>query len=311
MNIEFHYYITYILAANAGFSSKEAEIIAYASQYVDDNQKIYIIEGEDGEYKNYISQTMDITKPKNELIRIYPCFHFLPGDPDSSLAKRNDGVMHILNTTPNSKNAKEIMDEALATKNLYRIGICTHCYVDTWAHQNFVGYKHSFCKMTGLMEKAIPNIGHADAKHQPDIPNLNWEDKRLISANQEVHNINRFIEAAKNVFTKYCNYNEQESNGQWDQLNEKLVEAMGKTTDKKRISAYKSIVPFIPEYSVSRWFDEAIKTKGVFRKKYYKSLNFEETHWYKFQKAVKAHQKDVIKFLKSRFEQIGLKIANF
>ena len=37
MNTEFHYYITYLIAAKAGFPAEEARLLAYASQYVDNN----------------------------------------------------------------------------------------------------------------------------------------------------------------------------------------------------------------------------------------------------------------------------------
>ena len=43
MDIEFHYYLTKYLALEAGFEEDEAEIIAYASQYVDDNCVKYSI----------------------------------------------------------------------------------------------------------------------------------------------------------------------------------------------------------------------------------------------------------------------------
>ena len=38
MDIEFHYWITGIVALKAGFNDKEANIIAYSSQHVDDNE---------------------------------------------------------------------------------------------------------------------------------------------------------------------------------------------------------------------------------------------------------------------------------
>lgn len=37
MDIEFHYHITFILARKAGFNTKDSYIIAYSSQYTDDN----------------------------------------------------------------------------------------------------------------------------------------------------------------------------------------------------------------------------------------------------------------------------------
>ena len=66
MDIEFHYWVTAFLAKNAGFSEDETEIIAYSSQYVDDNDVNFEIEDRStGKvYRNYISQTMNILKPK-------------------------------------------------------------------------------------------------------------------------------------------------------------------------------------------------------------------------------------------------------
>ncbi len=148
MDIEFHYYITYILAKESGFSSDEAAKIAYSSQYTDDNNKKIKVKKQDGSiYDNYISQTMNIARPINKLIRIYFCFHFLPGKCLSNSIKRIDGALHILNTTPDSEHAKTMLADALNTGNLYRIGLATHCYADTWAHQNFIGIKHAFGSM--------------------------------------------------------------------------------------------------------------------------------------------------------------------
>lgn len=80
MDIEFHYYMTYLIAVRAGFKVDDAYTIAYSSQYTDDNDNSYEILDDDFPYKNYISQTMDITKPKEELLRIHPYFHFFPGN---------------------------------------------------------------------------------------------------------------------------------------------------------------------------------------------------------------------------------------
>ena len=100
MDIEFHYYMTYLTAARAGFAPSDAEIIAYSSQYVDDNSQVLHIErGKPTAYHNYITQTLNILKPKHELMRIYPIFHFIPGDPLSPTAQRKDGRQHSLNTT--------------------------------------------------------------------------------------------------------------------------------------------------------------------------------------------------------------------
>ena len=114
MDIEFHYYITAILALRAGFTKDEAYVLAYSSQYTDDNTAVFKIsegtsEGAKDEYSNYISQTSNILKAEKELMQIYPIFHFLPGDKEeieSDGALRRDGKLHVLNTIPDNGNAR-------------------------------------------------------------------------------------------------------------------------------------------------------------------------------------------------------------
>ncbi len=318
MDYEFHYYITYILAKRAGFDYADSYTIAYSSQYVDDNCLIFTInEGKSDEYKNHISQTMNILKPKSKLMRIYPCFHFVPGEYENDLARRKDGKMHILNTTPNSKNANILMDNALSTGDLYRIGVTTHCYADTWAHQNFAGYFDYFNGMGGLFEKITPDIGHADAQHLPDIPGLVWGDERLVSRNKEVNNTKRIIEAAENIFKKYKSYlnrnvDDKEIGEEWEKLKEDIENAIGRNfygkdkERKHRVSRYKELLKDFKEYDEDDWFEEAVDREVVglpdnyhegllsalkiFSDKYHKKTGFENFHWFKFQEAVKGHQ---------------------
>jgi len=40
MDIEFHYYMTYLTATRAGVTPADAEVLAYASQYVDENNRV-------------------------------------------------------------------------------------------------------------------------------------------------------------------------------------------------------------------------------------------------------------------------------
>jgi len=298
MDIEFHYYITYILAKGAGFTSKDAQTIAYASQYTDDNCKEYTInEGMQDEYKNYISQTYDILKPQKERLKIYPCFHFLPGDYDNESTMRADNRTHTFNTTANSKNANILMDAALQTDDPYRIGICTHCYADTWAHQNFVGWEDNFNSIFGILEMAIPNIGHADAGFKPDIPNLLWEDKRLLQKNQRINNKLRFLDAAKNIFSRFFHHVDVKATPEiiateWNHLETIISTAIGKESytekaeDPERIERYIIIAKDISDYDKQLWFNEVIGKRGFLKKP-----NFQNSHWCKFQEAVKAHQK--------------------
>lgn len=63
-------------------------------------------------YVNFISQTMDITKPQEVRLSIYPVFHFCPGTADEVHGlspKRKDGRINPLATIPNNSNAKAML----------------------------------------------------------------------------------------------------------------------------------------------------------------------------------------------------------
>lgn len=333
MDVEFHYYITYLIAVAAGFDVANAKTIATASQYVDDNDQIVEVDKDLGTaYRNYISQTMNILNPKSSLMRIYPLFHFIPGDPDATTAHRKDGRMHWLNTTPNSVSAQAIFDRALATRDLYRIGIACHTYADTWAHQNFVGYHEPFNAMSGPLESCLPNIGHADAKHNPDWPGLVWRDKRL--REERVDNNERFCAAAKAIFERLSRYaTPSRTEGEISKAAEVLVAdillAIGATDPgnkyvRERTARYIQLTSkpqyggvALSEYDPDLWFDEAVneEVRGL-RDRSDMSLtrydplcdhytwknrqSFQATDWYKFQEAVKAHQNEAWEVLVGR-----------
>jgi hypothetical protein len=323
MEIEFHYYMTYLIAARAGFSSHDAEVIAYSSQYVDENHEIYQIDSDQPTaYSNYITQTLNILKPKHELMRIYPIFHFIPGDPFAPTARRKDGKLHRLNTTPNSPNANQIMDDALSSHNLYRIGITSHSYVDTWAHQNFVGYYDAFNAMQGVLSSALPNIGHADAKHNPDYPALVWHDCRLVSSIAQIDNMQRFLEAAEHLFYKYRGYvdpscSHDKTVQDAEKLKADLSNAIGEHDPNnqqrdRRIQRYQDLgeTPAygskrIPTFDPWLWFDRAVESKvrGVsdrrhllmgklrpWRDQYSWKADYLSSDWYRFQEAAKQQQ---------------------
>ncbi len=328
MEVEFHYYVTYLIAAKAGFQQKDALTIAYASQYVDDNDVVLEVDKDspDTSYNNYISQTLNILKPKPELYRIYPIFHFIPGDPLFEGACRKDGCMHWLNTTPNSENANKIVDAALDTGDLYRIGIAMHGYADTWAHQNFVGYYSAHNGMGEL----LPNIGHADAKHDPDLPGLIWLDPRL--KHGIVDNTKRFLDAAQNMLAKLLSLtkpgmSEEDVASLQNSLRDDLAGAIGgpdygNAKKGQRIKNYINLscneeyggLP-LAKYDEDEWISGAIDEtvnglsdrrsemvsnfvlfKDDYRWKY--PAGYKDTPWYRFQEAVKEHQAFAIDLLK-------------
>jgi hypothetical protein len=339
MDIEFHYWITGIIAHAAGFTEDEAKIIAYCSQYVDDNDVSMKIKDKTSkkEYVNFISQTMNILKPKPELMRIYPIFHFVPGDPVAPSAKRRDGKMHLFNATPNNEFANELLHDAFTSEEkfrLYRIGVATHAFADTWAHQNFTGWHDNF---NVLGANLIPNIGHADALHKPDWVGLRWTDKRLVEG--EINNNHRFLSAAEAIFLHYCDYLSsegrygEEGRPRWDDLQQKLVEAMGpvwggdeNSGREERIARYGKLAPWLSAFDEMDWFNEAIETdvRGfrdahdgllshltIFKDVHYWRTDVDPTttHWRRFQTAVKQHEQFALGLLSPHFEQIGIDLS--
>lgn len=277
MDIEFHYYMTYLVAARAGYTPAEATTIAHAAQSVDDNHiPVRIVDSDGLAYENAISQTMDIMRPHEDSL-IYPIFHFIPGDPKSPTARRVDKVEHPMVTTPDSALANAMIDAAIRSGDLYRIGVSAHGYVDTWAHQNFVGKRDKFNEFAQTawerVEQWIMAVGHAHAKHNPDWPALVWEDARLVDS--RVDNRARFLDAAAALYVKLArakrpNLTEAQLAREAVALRTDLDADIGARDDEnaardQRIARYIARgakaeyggAPIAP-YVLGTWFDEAI-----------------------------------------------------
>lgn len=328
MDIEFHYYVTYLVALEAGFSKKSANIIATSSQLVDDNVEINYIKDNKGKlYKTYISQTSNILKPEDKLFRIYPVFHFIPGNYIDQKTKRKDGTFHILNTTPNSSNAQKVILNSIKTNNLYRLGIAAHSYADSWAHQNFVGYFSYFNGMNGVLNEAIPNIGHADARHDPDLISKVWKDERLITKNEIIDNNKRFIKAViklLNYFRKFMNKTQNNNNKFIDNI-KKIFAIRGckQKQKEKRFLKYKKLAYElydckINDYNRYKWFLDAVQQSNnsyflpymnISQSEYtWKNDNYKKSNYYKFCEAIKEHQNSVIKiFDQKEYNSLELK----
>lgn len=333
MDHEFHYSMTYLVAARAGFSPQDALIIAHASQSVDDNTLVFAVDkGKPSAFSNYISQTMNILKPKKKLMRIYPVFHFLPGDPLLRSAARKDGMMHWLNCTPGSTNAQKMFDAALATVDLHRIGIAAHVFADTWAHQNFTG---SYCDINGRYTKQGFDVGHAQFGHQPDEPALVWHDDRLLRG--VVDNRSRFLDAAKQLFLRLLRHMEpgvsqDHAAAEAQALRNDLSHDIGPLDLENKLAAERAArfraraatPPYggaaLPDYDAGAWFEEAVHERvrglkdrslelyGIDLRRWldfwFTDLytwkdpdRYQETNWYRFQVAVKDHQRETLEIL--------------
>ncbi|MDZ5761133.1 DUF6765 family protein [Lyticum sinuosum] len=214
MDVEFHYYINFLVASAAGFNPEEAYTIAYSSQYVDDNTELIAVLDETcKDYcKNiYWSQPTQVYKldVKSKIIdQIYLTTHFIPGSWKKASKLRLDKMVNLLTVTPNSHIAQSILKKALINRNLYRIGIASHAYCDTWAHQNFVGRHDAYniCNklsyhIAPYLNKKLLAIGHIEVLDNPDLINKCWIDSRL--EKYHINNKKRFYNAAYCLYIQY------------------------------------------------------------------------------------------------------------
>ena len=325
MNIEFHYYITKYLALEAGFDKGEAEIIAYSSQYVDDNFIPFKIKTPENDiYKNFISQTPDITNPEKKLIRMHLLYHYLPGTPTSTKVSRKDGKMHLLMTTPASNYSQEIFFETTKSEDLFSLGIATHMLADTFCHQNFVGTFDEINSMTGVWETSKHHLGHADAQYKPDIPNLIWHDPRLIDENATIDNTERILFAAKKLYSNFLLITSMDE-GHWSKVKKSISDiikptitepelAAEKEQKKERIIKYNELFAEFKaedEYNPLKWLDDTIEEDILKKTNHGKELtfkkDFEKSNWYKFQEALKFYEKISMGKLAPLFAQMELK----
>jgi hypothetical protein len=227
--------------------------------------------------------------------------------------------MHRLNTTPANQVASELLDEALQSSGetrLHRIGIATHAFADTWAHQNFVGWYDYF---NNIALDPKPDIGHADAEHHPDWVAHRWDDDRLVDG--EIDNTIRFLEAAEAIYAHYRHHlktRRKPAKQSWPDLRADLEALMQRSFSggfncytKERRQNYRTLAGWLQTYDKDRWQDAAIEKSiaellcegcwYVWRE----DVRKEDTEWYRFQEAVKDHQSLAMNKLRPIFELMG------
>jgi hypothetical protein len=217
MNIDFHYYGTYTAAKFAGYSDAEATTIAHAAQYVDDSYEGRLLRDKITDFK-LIPTVHTLTdmvlkdfiwteNAYNELLQVWPVFHFLPGNYDMDNAYRypyigknkGNSVFDVADVwsydeqakaqfklvcLPNSILTKAMVNDLVANwrTNLHAIGLRMHVLADTWAHTYYAGTPAWFINQEAgnylRNAKAYNDIiylGHASTGHRPDNPSLVFE----------------------------------------------------------------------------------------------------------------------------------------
>lgn len=202
MQIDGHNTMTYVAARGAGFTQKEAAIIAHSAQYVDDATNGGYIQFDNGAMYFRIASAHKMLDYRNseELANhhVWIPFHFLPGNGGAPVGENPEGDSFIrkLVCKPDSPVARDVLkalfDSADTPYGLHRLGITMHVYADTWAHQGFSGVNHEINQVTELesddpeedeslfnkiknffVSNAFP-LGHGAALSHPDKPYLKW-----------------------------------------------------------------------------------------------------------------------------------------
>jgi uncharacterized protein YneF (UPF0154 family) len=317
MQIDFHYFTIRIICEKAGFTPSESQIIAHASQYVDDatEHSKFRVKGKlDIDYPRYDGKYFDPVCTAHKGIqflkafqhkiqqKIYIAFHFIPdlgynGKGQFNYITRPGGIFarqlvkRALQSIHNSKDEKRI-------KNLIKLGIALHSYADTWAHQNFSGRHNAndndICQIQikkGMAWKELPffrklgynlfpDIGHAEALNYPDYSNLTWKYRHK-STQQEFlrENPKIFKHAAANIFALLGGDNSLKT---WQQVQKKLEHCFILPTFSVDLKAenYMKMFPEISfSYNEDDWLKEALEGNRHELKSSQKRINFQQ---YKF-----------------------------
>ncbi len=243
MQIDFHLGVTYILARMSGFTPFEANTIASSSQYVDDavnSGTIFFQNRSAYEFRASAHKMLDYRNFK-ELANhhVWIPFHFIPGNE----ARDNgiDSLAQKLVCRPNSLIAQDVVKSSInnfgKAFGYHLLGVTTHAYVDTWAHQGFAGITHEINKVSeiydgeGALDTDMMNyrkkyyrrnpfrrfydwirsffvgeynpIGHGTVLSYPDLPYLRWSYQDWQGRKIERNNPADYMQAVHHVLEFY------------------------------------------------------------------------------------------------------------
>lgn len=153
--VDMHYYGTYAIALMAGIPNDDAQILAYASQYVDDSTRDNNNPPhEDGSMlvsfttAHHMAECAAPNMQEEDYQRkVWMPNHFIPGGVGTTFEEK------VL-CTKNSKIAQTMFDEHIALAiekhkqyGLELMGITAHAYMDTFSHYGFSGFASSYNKV--------------------------------------------------------------------------------------------------------------------------------------------------------------------
>jgi len=146
MQSDMHYYGTYAMARAAGLRVKDAGIVAYAAQYVDDSTaNDSEVHTDGGMFETTATAHTNRDAIKNAAInhteqrRVWVPFHFFPGNEGNTVSEKltcvKDGPLAREMVQNHIQHAISVKDDY----GLALMGVMAHVYADTFAHYGFSG----------------------------------------------------------------------------------------------------------------------------------------------------------------------------
>lgn len=298
MDTNFHYYAISVLTQLAGFNERESDIIAYASQYVDDatEHKPISITGVPTEFSELYDGTsfnptctahrkiQYLSSFKKDVQRkVYIAFHFIPDKfytdgeynycvvPNGDIAREllDDGIVDIFYT--HGKNDME-RDRALI-----KTGIALHSYADTWAHHRFSGRHNSndndisnryilkddkwvkYSCCKELLLNILPDICHTEAAYLPDRSYKTWKYTHNASGLVYIRdNASIYADAAMSILYKLCSITGYRLTLAND-IRAKLIKVF-----RSREDSLKKWSEMFPELSIKEYDDKLWRNKALY-----------------------------------------------
>jgi len=279
MKTDMHYFGVYALARAAGMRTGPAEIVATASEYVDDaiwDKDVFLQDGRSILAEMTAHRMLDFKNADREdQRRVWLPFHFLPGaegeiPSDKLLCRKNSRIAQTM-------VRQNIALAAQSPYGLYLMGVSAHVYADTFAHYGFMGANHRFNairagsiklqvsdkgvldyiqkKAKGFINKLVSYglsqtfpLGHAAATTYPDRPYLNWHYIRESDGKRvERENPKDYLEGCKalhEMFQAYLDkaprHGESGAGRNWKNIRPAVERIIGLEGDKQaRIKAWK------------------------------------------------------------------------
>jgi len=269
MQIDCHYGAIYALSRLAGIKSEFAEIIAYASQQVDDATHGHVLRFKNtgGVFRQTLTahRKLDLRSLNMRYqLETWMPFHFLPGAEGKTTGEKL--ICHA-DSKPAEAMLKEVSRGNIPVSRLHLLGIVLHAYVDTFTHQLFKGFTDSynevsvtskterrrkknifsriFKKVTRVFTRAVSPVGHVRAGTMPDIPYLEWEIERMQDGKRiKINNLNdRFLPAMKRIYSylgEFLKFNpefgkvseQSELSGRWQERKKLITNLLNQRIDE-------------------------------------------------------------------------------